>query len=382
MVSSRSALVQALSAHARPSTSIGVALLTSDILQYAFSLAGVLYFAPMMAKFACGIFAGIKLGNLLILAHDAAHGCLVRGKRLNKLLAILAFVACLHNYRLWLIDHHGLHHPKTNGGHKGTYTPFSHAAYLQLPEWRRLLERFYRSGNPLGLAVHYCLERWHHSLFVPSKTICKRRRDWVSAWRYASLIIVYLFAWLIALVFAPKYSDTSAAAALVFGFAVPLSVFHFLVGFVEFAQHTHPSVGWFRRAADKPRFPPELVSVHLRTPRWLGVLMHNVLDHPVHHVHPLVPCYRLRGAQQQLNEVLGAAAVIDRLSLGWYMNTMRACKLYDFGNQQWLDFRGEPTCRMLHRQYGPAQSIVVAPREPCRFHDRRVASLSHSGPKA
>jgi omega-6 fatty acid desaturase (delta-12 desaturase) len=146
-----------------------------------------------------------------------------------------------------------------------------------------------------------------------------------------------------------------------FGFLVPLAVFHMLVGFVEFAQHTHPDVGWFRRRDDKPRFAEsELVSVHLKTSPLLGVLMHNVLDHPVHHVHARVPYYRLSAAQQHLNELLGARAVVDTLSLDWYIRTMRTCELFDFGHQRWLDFDGTPTHAVASRRRENLKTLPVA----------------------
>jgi omega-6 fatty acid desaturase (delta-12 desaturase) len=207
---SRSELVRTLSPHARASTPIGTALLLSDILQYALAIAGVLFLSPILAKLACGIYAGVRLGSLLILAHDAAHQCLVSGRRLNKLLAVVAFCMGLHNYRLWIIDHHGFHHPNTNGGHKGTYTPFALDVFQSLPRWRQQVERFYRSGNPLGLAAHYLKERWLHALFVPNALICPKKADRVSAWRHAAIVIGYAAAWLLAMMLAPQYSATSA----------------------------------------------------------------------------------------------------------------------------------------------------------------------------
>lgn len=375
MSKSRAELVRLLSPYAKSSTAIGLGLLAFDILLYAAAIAGVLCLSPMFAKLACGIYAGAKLGNLLILAHDAAHQCLVTGRRLNKLLAVIAFVMCLHNYRLWILDHHGFHHPNTNGGHKGTYTPLSLDTFRSLPRWRRQLERFYRSGNPLALAVHYFKERWLHALFLPNDRTCPERADRVSAWRHAAVVTGYLAVWLIAMILAPQYSETSTAAAVGFGFVVPLAVFHLLVGFVEFAQHTHPNVGWFRRIGDKPQFvESELVSVHLKTSSILGVLMHHVLDHPVHHVHARVPCYRLRRAQQHLNELLGAKAVVDTLSLAWYIRTMRTCKLFDFAHQRWLDFDGTPTQVVASRRSVELKSLPVAEcGAPYPFEDRRIS---------
>lgn len=368
MSATKAELVRALNDYARPSNAIGFSLFAADVGQAIAGLLGVLFLAPLWAKIACGIFVGIKLGNLLVLAHDAAHGCLVKGEGFNKILAVISLGMCLHNYRLWILDHHGLHHPNTNGGHKGTYTPYSLDNFRRLPVARQWLERFYRSGNPLALGVHYAKERWLDSLFLPRRARIEREADWHSASRHGILVLTYLVAWLGLLVAAPLFSETSATTAVLVGFAVPYMVFSTLVGFVEFAQHTHPNVGWFRRESDKPMFvESELVSVHLRTPKWFGFLIHNVLDHPAHHVHAKVPVYRLRDAQEALNRILGTRAVIDDLSLGWYLRTMRTCKVFDFGNQRWLDFAGNVSHVVASRRSGdnspaPRRTFSLAER--------------------
>jgi fatty acid desaturase len=38
-------------------------------------------------------------------------------------LGILAYTPILFNYRLWLHDHNGTHHPQTNGPQHDAFTP-------------------------------------------------------------------------------------------------------------------------------------------------------------------------------------------------------------------------------------------------------------------
>jgi omega-6 fatty acid desaturase (delta-12 desaturase) len=70
---------------------------------------------------------------------------------------------------------------------------------------------------------------------------------------------------------------------------------------------------------------------------------HNTFAHPVHHLHPKIPCYRALDAQRALDRRLGPAAVVSTLSFAWLFDTMRRCTLYDWERQQWLDFDGRPT---------------------------------------
>jgi acyl-lipid omega-6 desaturase (Delta-12 desaturase) len=78
-------------------------------------------------------------------------------------------------------------------------------------------------------------------------------------------------------------------------------------------------------------------------PRWFASLTHDVMDHPVHHLHPRIPCYRLRAAQAKFNELLGEHAIVEKYTLRSFLRALRTCKLYDFENHRWLDFDGKPT---------------------------------------
>ena len=111
------------------------------------------------------------------------------------------------------------------------------------------------------------------------------------------------------------------------------------------ACHTHPDVGWYRN--DGPdsdlKKAGELVSVQMAFPRWISWLLHDVMDHPVHHLYPAIPCYRLHDAQARYNVLLGERAVVAKATPANVVDTMRRCKLYDFDNDRWLDFDGRPT---------------------------------------
>jgi omega-6 fatty acid desaturase (delta-12 desaturase) len=88
----------------------------------------------------------------------------------------------------------------------------------------------------------------------------------------------------------------------------------------------------------------EDVTVNVVMPRWYGLLSHEIMEHTAHHVHPLVPSYRLRAAQLQLRATL-THIVVEPFTLQYLRNVLRRCKLYDYERAQWTDFMGEPTAR-------------------------------------
>ncbi|MGE0226588.1 MAG: fatty acid desaturase [Acetobacteraceae bacterium] len=333
---------RALVPYAVASTPRGLALFAGDVVLYLAALAGVLFSPWGWLQGLASVFAGIKVVNLVTLGHEASHQSLTASRRLNHWLAIAAFTPGLFNYRLWLYDHHNLHHHNTNECHPDSYTPLTLAQYRALGRWGRFKQRLYRSRSLLVFGLYYIAERWWHAKFFPRARmpVHVQRQAWPHFW----YLLAYLASFLALLLAAPLYSPTSSLMAVGLGFCVPFYVFQSLFAFSVYVQHTHPRVPWFVAKPDRQREGrQELISVHLQFPYWFSLLAHHAYDHAAHHVHPAIPSYRIRAAQARLNALLGPAAISDRFSLAWLFDVQRRCKLYDFERHQWLDFDGRPT---------------------------------------
>lgn len=330
-------LVRSLAKYAAADTKTGTFWFAKNFALYWASLGGIFAFDPIAAKLALAIAAGVALAGFIVLGHDAAHGALVADKRLNRFLAVVSFAHTLHNYRLWIYDHHVLHHRMTNGPHKGTYTPYSPAEFAHLGRLRQFLERFYRSPNLVGAGVHYLIERWWPALLFPRSAVPVPARN--LAWLHSAGIAGYFAALACAVAAAASAYQMSYGCAFLLAIVIPYCVANLMIGLVEFAQHTHPAVPWTKDAGDREFFSrPELRSVHIETPAWLSYLLMHVLEHPAHHLLPKIPCYRLREAQAELDRLLGASVVRSPLCLQWYLRTMRSCKLFDFQARAWVGF--------------------------------------------
>lgn len=362
LISQREALRQ-IAPYVRSSTAIGLAFFVYDFGLYWAGIAGVLLLPELWMKVLAATVAGFKLSALKTLGHDAAHGCLVRAKRLNWLLGVIVYAPCLYNYRMWVYDHHVGHHPHTNGPIKDTYTPFTKAEYDAMPKWRQLLERVYRGPTVIGWALYYLVERWWDmKLFPRSRMPAAHRR---AAWPHFWFLLAYASLFLGALAAAPLYSGMGSLQALALGAVYPFVVFMAVTGWGLYLQHTHPDIAWLRGtdAENKVFYDRgELLSVHWQMPGWFGRLTHDVMDHPVHHLHPRIPCYRLKAAQAQLNLLLGEHAVVEKFTLRSFLDTLRRCKLYDFDQHRWLDFDGRPTTGTA-RMFSVTARELLAPRQ-------------------
>src|SRR4029450_3024081 len=107
-------------------------------------------------------------------------------------------------------------------------------------------------------------------------------------------------------------------------------------------------IPWFKYPVDRNGIGrTELISVDLTTPRLMAWFFHDIFAHPVHHLYPKIPCYRLRAAQDRLNKLLGPAAVVRTFGIKWWLDTTRRCMLYDWDKHQWLDFDGVPSTAQM-----------------------------------
>jgi acyl-lipid omega-6 desaturase (Delta-12 desaturase) len=321
-----------------------------ELTLYGGALMAVLFATSLWLKILAGIFAGVKLAAFVTLGHDAAHRTLVANRGLNRWLAYACFTPCLHNYQLWVWDHHEIHHPQTNGEHFDSYTPYSKAEYDQLPWRKQLFERIIRAPNVVGFGLHYLFQRMPRVRLWPTAAVSARHR--ASAWRDFVVLVGYHGAFLMFLAAAPSFAPVSLGQSLVLGYVLPLWVFATLTGASLYVMHTHRRVPWFKGELDrKGDAAVEFCATHMELPPLASRLVHHVFAHSVHHAHPRVPCYRVPEAQRQLDAMLGSRAVREPLSLSGLLATMRACKLYDFERHQWTDFEGRPTAPPMELEH-------------------------------
>jgi len=345
-------LRRALAPYARRSPALAWTLFLATLAIYAAAVAVAAVMAPLWARLAAALLAGGAISSLFVIGHDAAHGAFSAKSHVNGLVGRIAFLPSLHNYSLWQRQHNRLHHLVANVKGANSWSPLGKAEYDALPPWRRALERLYR--GPLGFAPYHLLERWWRDKFFPRRHVQPDRR---ALWLDFAFLVAGLAGFLALLAALAERFGTGAASAILFGFALPFLAWNALMGATTYMQHTHQRVAWFASTAEWHRLgrAPE-IAIAVEVPRWYGLISHHIMEHPVHHVHPRLPCYRLAAAQRRLNELLGQRAVVQRFTPRYLLATLARCKLYDFERHRWLDFSGRPTTESALAAPEPAQA--------------------------
>lgn len=360
---SRAELYRRMAPFAKANSFLGYKSFVTDLLIYSAGLSAVLFFDSIWLKIVGGLVAGSGLVNLGSLSHEAAHRSMVKSRLGNKVIAVVTLTMLLFNYRLWIYDHHVLHHGRTNVKHNNFLSPLTLEEFRALPPLRRALYRAYHSPLVLGIPLYFMLERWPTVHYFPGKWLPAKFRK--SALGYTALITAWLAALLSALVLVPSARGESVAVALLLGFVVPYMIWFTVFSMTAFLQHTNPRLRWYRDVSSMAT-PPESLSVQVGFPALLNHITHYVLEHPVHHLHAMVPHYRLKEAQAVLGGLVGPAVITMQFNLPNTLDVLRRCRLYDYELHAWTDFEGNVTALVPN----PSPSRATAAD---RFDDAALA---------
>ena len=303
-------------------------------------------------KAGFGLLIGLAYSILFVIGHDACHDSLTPYGWLNAILARIAFLPSLHPYATWELGHNQLHHGWTNlKGMDYVYPPFSKAEFDALPWHRRWRERFYRTV--FGVGFFYMIEVWWHHLVLP------RPSEWVKLGKRAYFLDVGLVAFFAIfetglLLYldrgaTPGHRVWDVLALLV----LPFLFWNWISAYVTVQHHTHPNVAWFATREEWNYFNGQVRgTVHVKLPRPIELLFHNILEHTAHHADPKIPLYHLPECQSNLEKKFAEDVTIQNGSVFKFSTNLNVCQLYDYEQHRWLKFDGTPTTERLFPRSG------------------------------
>jgi omega-6 fatty acid desaturase (delta-12 desaturase) len=340
-------------ANRKPSTYKGLVLVLTNSLLYVLSLAGIVALPWWPAKLLCVALASVWMVALIAVGHDAGHNSLTSRTWLNRLLGRLVMFPALHAFSIWRISHDRGHHDFTNlKGKDFVWAPLCKDEYDRLSLCGRLLHRFYRTF--FGVGAFYLIEIWLKNAFARNKHISLKGLNGIVDLLDRMLIVAFavLQGW--GLCAAQQYlaaafglPELSVPLVLVLGMLLPFLGFCWLAGFITFQQHTHPKIKWYADRDEWSFFGGAVQgTTHVVMPWPWGIVFHNLMDHPAHHVDPRIPLYNLPKSQKQL-EARYADLIIQDFTLASFQRHLATCQLYDYQAHRWLDFAGNPTTARL-----------------------------------
>lgn len=311
---------------------------------YVLLFLGTFLLPAWWMRTACLLLTPLIVGALFVIGHDAAHQSLTPVRWLNRILGRLSMLPAYHPYTSWCYAHNTLHHGGTCLKQKQPdFPPFSKDEFDRLPFRRQLLERIYRT--PPGVGLCYTVEFFWRFLLFPSK---ERRAPHTASFHFDRLLVLAFAAAQGSAVYLlsarPQHSVVPDGIYAVAAILTPWFVWIYCMGVVSFVQHTHPMTAWYDREDEWRYYHVQLRSTtHMLLPWPAGAILHNIMDHPAHHIDPSIPLYALPAAQRILEQQAADHSVVSKLTWSEYLRICRTCKLYDYQRHRWLDFEGHPT---------------------------------------
>jgi omega-6 fatty acid desaturase (delta-12 desaturase) len=335
------ALREVVQPFTKPGFLLPLCILVIDALAYL----GLTFLAvtatSLTIRLVASITCGLAIGLLFVVGHDACHGSLTKNSLFNSIIGRLAFLPSLHAFSLWALGHNRIHHRYTNlRTHDYVWMPYTKEEFDALPPGRRFRERMYRTV--LGQGLYYAIEIWWKKMLFPNRREVPERRSeyfWDS-----SLCVTWWIGQLVALALIGKVFGHSIGSSFIFGWVIPFAVWNWLMGFLVYQHHTHPTVAWYDRQDEWEYMEAQIEgTTHVRFPPMINWLLHNIMEHTAHHAMTTIPLYRLQEAQRAIEQRYAERVHIIEWRWNDYIDTVRRCKLYDYRRRVWLDFSGRPT---------------------------------------
>jgi omega-6 fatty acid desaturase (delta-12 desaturase) len=329
----------------RRSTNLrGVLLFSLSAGLYAALFLAIFWLPSWWMRYACLAAMPFLIGSLFVIGHDGAHYSLTRSGWLNRVIGMLSLLPAYHPYTSRRHAHNTLHHGSTCLKSKHPdFTPLSLEEFDRLPAWRQRLERIYRA--PLGVGLCYTLDFFGRYLLFPS---ARNRPPNVQRFHLDRLLVAAFFG-------AQLWTGYQLAAHtpqlilsrwlyVTVAVTLPWIIWIYFMGVASFVQHTHPRTAWYDNDAEWAFYHVQLCSTtHMVLPSALGRMLHNIMDHPAHHIDPTIPLYELPASQKMLEDRAPRDSIVVPLSWREYKRICCICKLYDYRRHCWLDFNGRPT---------------------------------------
>lgn len=322
-----------------------ILLLSTEFALYLFCIVIAIRSDHLSSKLGGSFLAGILTATLAIIGHDCAHRGGTRLQWLNRLIATVGFLPALHPLSRWEHHHNQVHHRYTAQlGRDNAFPPMTLHEYRAASKAHRLYYRFLRSiwGQPF----FYLLQIWCRDIILP-RPVSFIRRDWFD------FSLVCIWATLLIVGGTVLYYEShlsqewglAVTQACLFGLIIPFLVWNILIAFVTVTQHTGPDVRW-SVPTGRPSTLEQKVrgTVRICFPDVIDkVLFHRLMQHPAHHINPVIPLYSLKAAQQRLEDLEPEGLMVIRWTPGYHFRLTRTCKLYDPNCDRWCDFQGRVT---------------------------------------
>ncbi len=277
----------------KPRSSTAFGYLCRDLALFFLAAWAVLVVDQWALAIPLAILMGSALTGIFVVGHDCGHRSFSTNTRINDAVGEFATSLTLWPYQVWRLSH-DIHHRHTQNIEKDVaWVPLTEAKFRRLSAWPSII---------------YCLTRgplfFIGSMFFTYYLIKDALRGNKSRhFNQQQLPLLRRSLWITLILGLAYVASTIALGGLygfVFLFLLPQLVFHVHLSTYTLLHHTHPD-SRFLADQEWTFAKGQLYStVHVRFPRWMEWMNHDINWHVPHHVCVGIPHYHLRRAHAAL----------------------------------------------------------------------------------
>jgi omega-6 fatty acid desaturase (delta-12 desaturase) len=309
-----------------PSTTRSLLTLARDLLLFAAIAAAIVFVhrhlrpdAAWLAALPLAVLQGTVLTGLFVVGHECGHGSFSLAPRLNRVVGELTAAMAFWPYEVWRLSHE-LHHRHThNIGKDIAWVPFTAGKYGRLGWLARTIYLETRTR------LFFIGSAFFTFYFIKDGLRGRRSRHFKAQELPAIRRSLAILALVLAAYVTAAWS-LAGAFGVVWLFVIPQLVFQMWLSTFTLLHHTHPERRFL--APEEWAFAPAQLhaTVHVRFPRLVEWLTHDINWHVPHHVCVGIPHYRLRRAHAALKTAF--PSILEE-TFGWSLvrRVVRDCQM-------------------------------------------------------
>lgn len=304
----------------RPNTLKSFSYLLRDVVLAVILIALILGTRNLLLAIPMSLVLGVVMTGLFVVAHDAGHRSFSSSLFVNNVVGEIFSAVLIWPFHVWRLSH-DTHHRYTHHISKEiAWRPFTQEKLNRLGSVSRLMYLWTRSWAYFVGSIFFAFYFVRDGL-RGLKSRHFRREDLSAI--YFSIFFTGMFT---ALILAATWK-AAGWYGVIFLFVVPQLTFQFWMSTFTFFHHTNPD-SLFMAEGTWDAAKAQLGStIHIRYPRWVDWLTHDISWHVPHHVCVGIPHYHLREAHRVLKSVYPEIVREETFSLEYVRRVLSSCQI-------------------------------------------------------
>ena len=310
----------------RPNMWVSFAYLARDLVFAVVLVALLLKFRSPWIALPLSLILGLVMTGIFVIGHDAGHRSFSSNLAVNDTVGNILSALLMWPFHVWRLSH-DTHHRYTHHIDKEVaWRPFSQEKVDRLSPYARFMYLSTRTWMFFVGSIFFTLYFVRDGL-RGLKSRHFRPNEIASLYRSMTLTVA------VATIMIGAACHAAGWYGFLFLILIPQLTFQFWMSTFTFFHHTHPDSPFMEEGTWDPSKAQLASTIHMRYPRWIEWLTHDISVHVPHHVCVGIPHYHLRAAHAALKKTYPNIVREETYNLSYVIKVINTCQIAgDRGN--------------------------------------------------